>query len=477
MIEIINPKNFITSIRETGYRSFAHAVAELVDNSLQAGATDIRINIGREKDRGVVSVIDNGSGMTIEALRTALQFGGSTRFDDRSGAGRFGMGLPTSSLCLSRRVDVYTWTEQGNLHVYLDLDELRKAEQITLQEPISTALPQFMPRTTHGTAVILSRCDRHDKLSESENISQTKFELRRIFRLALSRSQQLNLVVNEETLLAYDPLFLEHGHAGITATRYGPDLEYSVPIRGATSLIRITFSELPVMAWRNLSNAEKQELGISRGAGVSIIRGEREIAYGWYFLGSKRRENYDDWWRCAVRFSPELDELFGVNYTKQQITPRPDLDRLLTPDIQNIGRTLNARIRAEFVRTAKIKTSSTAKAVASQEKYLPDLVSSARTPLRALDYRIEVDAGIVDNTFYRSELNGSTVIVHLNQHHPFARLYLDAKKKNGNDISLIECLILAAVRAELAAKNDRARWWFRHFRSGWSDTLAAFLGN
>jgi hypothetical protein len=45
-----------------------------------------------------LSVLDNGCGMDPTTLRQALRFGGSSRFNDRSGLGRFGIGLPNSSL-------------------------------------------------------------------------------------------------------------------------------------------------------------------------------------------------------------------------------------------------------------------------------------------------------------------------------------------------------------------------------------------
>src|SRR5437899_6424332 len=115
MPEIINVRNFLISIRETGYRSFAQTTAELIDNSLQARATSVSIDVAATE----VSVTDNGSGMSREVLRTALQFGGSSRFGDRTGAGRFGMGLPTSSITLAKRVDVYTWRPGRTLHAYL----------------------------------------------------------------------------------------------------------------------------------------------------------------------------------------------------------------------------------------------------------------------------------------------------------------------------------------------------------------------
>ena len=86
-----------------------------------------------------------------------------------------------------------------------------------------------------------------------------------------------------------------------------------------------------VSEWVSLSNAEKQGRGISKGAGVSVLRAGREIDFGWFFMGGKRKENYDDWWRCEIEFPSELDELFGVTHTKQGITPSEYISELLTP--------------------------------------------------------------------------------------------------------------------------------------------------
>jgi len=44
-----------------------------------------------------IGVLDNGSGMDAYALQSSLQFGGTERFGNRSGFGRFGMGLPNLS--------------------------------------------------------------------------------------------------------------------------------------------------------------------------------------------------------------------------------------------------------------------------------------------------------------------------------------------------------------------------------------------
>jgi hypothetical protein len=107
---------FIDAIRDSGYRTPAHALAELVDNSLEAGANHVGITIedGLPSGSGqMITVVDDGCGMPPSALQMALQFGGSTRFNSRAGTGRYGMGLPCSALSQARRVDLYSWQSRA----------------------------------------------------------------------------------------------------------------------------------------------------------------------------------------------------------------------------------------------------------------------------------------------------------------------------------------------------------------------------
>jgi sensor histidine kinase regulating citrate/malate metabolism len=126
---IVEEQNFIIATRDTGYRTTASAVSELVDNALQASAKHVRIFVTEEGvgvDRNInLAVLDDGSGMNAGTLRTALRFGGSSRFNDRSGQGRFGMELPNSSVSQARRLDVYTWQKPDDaVHSYIDVDEI-----------------------------------------------------------------------------------------------------------------------------------------------------------------------------------------------------------------------------------------------------------------------------------------------------------------------------------------------------------------
>src|SRR5438132_10217543 len=100
-VPLVDNQTFVLATRETGYRNIASAVSELVDNSIQAGARTIDIILRRNADGNrpaAVAVLDDGSGMTARTLTRALQFGGTDRFNDRQGTGRFGMGLPNASV-------------------------------------------------------------------------------------------------------------------------------------------------------------------------------------------------------------------------------------------------------------------------------------------------------------------------------------------------------------------------------------------
>jgi hypothetical protein len=104
--------------------------------------------------------------------------------------------------------------------------------------------------------------------------------------------------INGEVIQPVDPLFLRKGANLLGATQYGPTLKYEVQVpigcnRARSASISVTFSELPIEKWHNLSNDEKRASGISKGAGVSVLRGNREVDYGWFFMGAKRKENYD----------------------------------------------------------------------------------------------------------------------------------------------------------------------------------------
>lgn len=482
---LVKDDTFIMATRETGYRGMASALAELIDNSLQAGATNIKIFVDQnELNDGSalrVSVLDDGVGMDPKTLHVALQFGGSARFGDRSGLGRFGMGLPNSSVSQTKRVDIYSWRAPEDIwHAYLDVTAIASGCLPALPKPRRSRQPQCsVALPTSGTLVIWSHCDRTRSRRVSTVVRQLSRSLGRMYRFFIRKGARIS--VNGIHVRPLDPLFCDSVGEHPGGSLYGQPLlfELKVPNADATSVVLVRFSELPVAKWWHLSNVEKRRMGITGGAGVSIVRAGREIDYGWYFMGGKRRENYDDWWRCELCFSPDLDELFGVTHSKQGIHPSETLAALLKPDLESTARELNARTRAAFAALAPRKASRAERLAGRRDRYLRPMRTGTAPAQRNSNYsRYQIIARPFSRQdFLHVERAGAKTVIVLNANHPFyTELYSPALDSSCQDERFrIECVLLSAVRAGLSQNGAaRAKWVEQLFRE-WGNAVAAFL--
>ena len=110
-------RRLTTSLRDIGY-SFESAVADIVDNSIAAGATLVEISITFDgKDSSVVIKYD-GDGMNVDAIDEAMRFGSRRSYVNQD-LGRYGLGLKTASLSQCRRVSVISKSESAEIHCLL----------------------------------------------------------------------------------------------------------------------------------------------------------------------------------------------------------------------------------------------------------------------------------------------------------------------------------------------------------------------
>ena len=130
---IINTEMTVEAMRDSGYKSTTHALAELIDNSVEAEATEIEIFGVSRWDSQVsrhqlkeLAVLDNGVGMDWQTLRGSLRYGHGTR-RTRRGIGRFGVGLPNASMSQATCVDVWSWQDgvTNALHTWLSISEVQ----------------------------------------------------------------------------------------------------------------------------------------------------------------------------------------------------------------------------------------------------------------------------------------------------------------------------------------------------------------
>lgn len=365
MTQIIDAYLGLNALRQAGYRSTATAVAELVDNSLEADASKIdiiaiskKVLISTRTSNQVqkIAVLDNGGGMPKEVLENCLSLGWGTRLDTREGLGRFGFGLKGASISQARRVEVYSWVKTGKVYrAYLDLDEIHSSalqeltpiEEEKLPKEIIASFGKQISET--GTLVVWDDLDQMDLKRVETLIDRINKELCRIYRHFLDDCDQygkkriinlhkLQLDTGDcETfeLKANDPLYLltpnnledyeNESTNEIYAEPFSLDVPYKFGNKELNSKVWFRFT-IAKPSIQNIGGGTKKIGNHYRNnTGISFVRAGREIDFGSFgFLDAS--EPRHRWWGAEVRFEPVLDEYFGVTNNKQEIRAIKKLD-------------------------------------------------------------------------------------------------------------------------------------------------------
>ena len=350
---IIPPNLAIRSLRDSGYKNTAYALAELIDNSIQAKASTVELMCveayvdttkSSRKRLTKIATLDNGCGMGSATLSMALQFGNGTHLDDRTGIGRFGMGLPNSSISQCRKLDVWTWQSgpDNALHSYLDVAEIESGKTSHVPKPTKNPVPEeWRARSqgigTSGTLVVWSHFEEH-RLSwrgAATTIRHTEEIVGRMYRKFISSGEAIihfvtispDVALERRQARVNDPLYLMENSMTSEPFNKEPmfepwgDHEFFVNYQGKEHKVITRFSL-----------AKKKTIppaGVSRGllpygkdagknAGLSIVREGRELE-----LDKSWTSDYDPrdrWWGAEIEFPATLDEIFGVTNNKQHAT-------------------------------------------------------------------------------------------------------------------------------------------------------------
>ena len=124
----------LSGLRDSGIKNTASALSEIIDNSVDANAKKISVLIFEKNQKSgkrfldkidEICIVDDGAGMTPEILENCLAVGGRDDEDDNheNHTGRFGYGLPNSSMSQCKKVEVYSWQKKSGVnYTYLDFD-------------------------------------------------------------------------------------------------------------------------------------------------------------------------------------------------------------------------------------------------------------------------------------------------------------------------------------------------------------------
>lgn len=231
--KIVNASMYIDALKSSGYKSTYNAIAEIVDNSIDAEASDIFI-IGEQKiaDNGEKKIVsfaflDNGHGMDYATLKGCLTIGFTTN-QERKGMGRFGVGLPQASVFVCNRVEVYSWQNgiDNCKKVYLDVDEVKKNNLNEIADPVNSSIPPEYKKfikwngadrsfdfSSNGTLVVWTKCTTIDHKKWTTCVRHMSEDLGRKYRYFLANGTKHITMIEltsstEEVVYPNDPLYL-----------------------------------------------------------------------------------------------------------------------------------------------------------------------------------------------------------------------------------------------------------------------------
>jgi len=363
----------LESMRASDFDCYS-AYGEVIDNSIQAFSTEIKITITDVKNKERVKKIDriifadNGTGMDSELLHKCLKLGYSSRYNDRTGIGRFGVGMTLGGIHECRRIEVYSKTKNGNwLYTYLDLDEIKSGQLKFIPKPISK--DPDLKISNHikvsGTVVIWSKYDKQNETFD-KIITESKIWIGRTFRKFIWGDavgfDSVKIHLNEEEIKAIDPLYVKKEKTGFeneAQAKLFPEqiIDWEIPLNensaSQKSSIKINISLLPE-EYRRTQGKGGDEFAkarfIDRNEGISILRKDREVFFGLIPNASKlgsseANENLTRFIGCEISFDPILDNAFSVKNIKRGCVPVLELKKELVEKIAPTFNNLRELIR------------------------------------------------------------------------------------------------------------------------------------
>ncbi|MDO8223942.1 ATP-binding protein [Bacillus cabrialesii] len=495
--DIFQVDKALESWRDSGF-DLSSAVGEVVDNSIEASSKIVKIvPYYNKKDKSIETIVfaDDGVGINPDILAQTLKIGFSTRYNQRKGLGRFGVGMKVAALSQGRRIDIYTkpFGEDRYYHAYLDLDLIASEEQTHIIANEIEGFPAEYAKHMawedgasfeSGTLIVWSKIDRLVNEGKYGNsVSETIQDLTKFLARAYRKFIDKGLVIqlDGKNLDLYDPLMLLDspritklvGENNIPA-----DIIDESIIKIDNEDVTITVSVLPEVVRRvkgeggyKGSASRFKELYLKdRDGKISILRNGREIYYDpIQGMFPSRIENIDRFIGVEISFTAQLDEYFQVRNVKRGAVPVGKLRAEIRKKLDKPIRAARKQIQELFVKTSieqrksDVEHTPATKAVIEAEKTSIPGRAALNTPESIVNETIQdilEDAGLdktkdkeladkmtkqineqpitlVDSSWPGKELmdithfNGKAV-VKLNHRHPFIKEIYNPIKEAAN---------------------------------------------
>jgi hypothetical protein len=475
---------FISALRNLGYNNVS-AINDMIDNSVDAEATRLVVQVLEHGGTLETRLIDNGYGMSEHTLDQALRLGSEVERNITEELGKFGMGLSTASISIARRLEVLT--KQADSDVILksiqDIDVINKENSFVKylgeadKEDIEL-FNQFLDDSDHGTIVRLINCDRLTNKNVGQFTARLIKEMGRSFRDYINAGREFyvngkndkndkngNKVEAEDIFMLSEggEIYSDENYEFIANDAEGNEIKETIRVR------------LGVLPDFGIAGNSERKIN-SSNQGFYIMRNNREIEKG-STLGFYTRHPLYNRFRGEIYFSANLDEQMGVNFQKNGVDLAQSIHDKILADVKHQISAIGKQIQ----KGKAAKESSDIDHVAS-ERHINKKAPLLRTPKESekvmpkdpkdrngsrgkdkdkrkprQDVRVRFIAehhGKVGH-IYETRMEGKTAIIAWNIDHPFYERFVVGTKEDKALSTSIDFLIYSLATAELSIMNDQ----------------------
>jgi len=313
----------IETLRAVGYDTQT-AVADLIDNSISAGASNVWLHFNWDGDNSTIDLLDDGSGMNARELIDAMRPGSQSPLETRSekDLGRFGLGLKTASFSQCRSLTVISKRENYAICTRSwDLDYVEQTNRwMLLEYPVLSKDRERLESLQSGTMIRWNNLDRLVKGTRKENaqdldrfmtiMADVRDHLRMVFHRFLEQGR-LSIWLNDRKLEAWDPYL-----RGFDATQPQPEEVFWEGLVRVKPYVLPHHSKLDREAFAQAAGPN----GWNAQQGFYIYRNERLLVAG-SWLGMFKKEEHCKLARIMIDVPNSMDREWDIDIKKSVARP------------------------------------------------------------------------------------------------------------------------------------------------------------
>lgn len=404
-----NAARFVKDFLRGSTYSFSTAIADLIDNSIEAKATEINLIVDLQDFQ--VILLDNGVGMSDSTHHESMKVAAETREYSISDLGKYGSGMKAASLSQAKRLIVATHTspKEKILVRCLDVDHVMatndwaRVTQVLSETAIPQAARDFLVANS-GTAVIWQNLDRvfgdedwssEKKKQELISLSlQAEEHISLVFHKFLTGHvkgySKIKITFNGNPLIPWDPFALDEKTIQVA--------QKDVVIGSAGGHAKVTTFLLPGEKEWTSQEAKKKSSGpknFTNAQGFYVYRnGRLIIGGGWQRFRSI--EPHVSLAKISLEFDSSVDHILKVPVDKSSITIPQVTRTLIDPLVKEICRMADERYRKQkqFENTGlpKLPGRTPAKAVVTRRLTASALVEAIEKVAKSQALEVEFEA-------------------------------------------------------------------------------------